>query len=184
MLHRSRFAAVLATLFFAPYLIVHAEEPAAPEVAAPQATSTDDAAVATPAADAPEPIVEAAPLTKMSKKAKRIEQADSFVAPTNWEFDGFVAGGRDQESKSMFYLNDLVYLNIGKDHGVSTGDRIHFFKKGEKVRDPQNGKLLGFEVRRTAIGQVTDRVDGKTCSVRILKGNEAVEIGDLVRKEE
>lgn len=115
-------------------------------------------------------------------KARRVEKADAFIAPPDWEFDGFVAGGQDQEVRSLYYLNDLVYLNVGTDHGFNSGDRISIYKRGNRVRDPQNGKFLGYEVRRAATSQVTDRIDNGNCSVRILQANEAVEVGDLVRR--
>jgi hypothetical protein len=147
-----------------------AEKPAAEETMAP--------APAAPSQPAPEP------MSKPKKVVGRVERADSFVAPKDWEFDGFVAGGKDQEVKSMFYLNDLVYLNVGTDSGFTTGDKVRFYKRGQKVRDPQTGRTLGYEVRMTASGRVSDRTAGNTCAVRILMANEAVEIGDLVRRDE
>jgi len=148
------------------------------EVAIP-ANSAEDAAK--PAEVAPP--AESAPKTN-KKVIRRLEKADAFIAPADWEFDGFVAGGQDGEIRSLYYLNDLVYLNVGSELGLSTGDRVSIFKRGERVRDPQTGKFLGFEVRRAATSQVTDRIDGKNCSVRILQANEAVEIGDLVRRDD
>jgi hypothetical protein len=118
------------------------------------------------------------------KKKNRAEIADAFIAPPDWEFDGFVAGGTDQDVRSLYYLNDLVYLNVGSDQGFNSGDRISIYKRGQRIRDPQNGKFLGYEVRRAATSQVTDRIDGSNCSVRILQANEAVEVGDLVRRAE
>jgi hypothetical protein len=132
--------------------------------------------------------VEAEPAPKPAAPTKgstrRLEKADAFIAPPDWEFDGFVAGGQDQEIRSLYYLNDLVYLNVGTVQGFNTGDRVSIYKRGERVRDPQNGKFLGYEVRRAATSQVTDKVDGNNCSVRILQANEAVEVGDLVRRDD
>ncbi len=115
-------------------------------------------------------------------RRQKIERADSFVATADWEFDGFVAGGQDQASKSLFYLTDLVYLNIGSDHGLQPGEKINIFKRGNRVRDPQTGRVLGYEVRRAALSEVTDKVDEKQCSARIIATFEGVEIGDLVRR--
>jgi hypothetical protein len=196
MSNRPLSAAFVATLFALTFSSVRADDAPAADAAAPAAT-TDNAAPEPTTADvapadaapvdaAPAPEAVRAPekSTTASKKGVRIERAESFVAPANWEFDGYVAGGTDQESKSMFYLNDLVYLNVGTQQGFNTGDRVKFYKRGQRVRDPQSGKMLGYEVRRTASGQVTDHSDGGTCAVRILKANEAVEIGDLVRKDD
>ena len=195
MSYRSLFAALMAALFTASFVPARADsDAAAPEVqAAPTTETAADAIEAVSpeppqAAAEPEPKVVSepeAPVKAVPKKAKgRLEKADSFLADADWEFDGFVAGGKDQEVRSMFYLNDLVYLNVGTEQGFTTGNRVLFYKRGQKVKDPQSGKLLGYEIRRTAVGQVTDHVAGRTCSVRILSANEAVEIGDLVRRND
>ncbi len=147
-----------------------AVEEAVPAVEEPEATPT------------PTPSVEPRKTKKFTKR--RVEHADAFVAPADWEFDGFVAGGQDQEVRSLYYLSDLVYLNIGSDQGFNTGDRVGIFKRGQRIRDPQTGRFLGYEVRRAALSEVTDRVDAQTCSVRIIQANEAVEVGDLVRRDE
>jgi hypothetical protein len=116
------------------------------------------------------------------KSSRRLEKADAFIAPPDWEFDGFVAGGQDQEVRSLYYLNDLVYVNIGNEQGFQVGDRVSIYKRGAKVRNPQTKRFMGYEVRRAATSQVTDRISGNYCSLRILQANEAVEVGDLVRR--
>lgn len=123
------------------------------------------------------------PTPKKPAKGQRVERADSFVAGTDWEFDGFVAGGQDEGVKSMFYQGDLIYLNIGSQQGLNIGDRVALYKRGNKVKDPQSGRLMGFEVRRAGYAVVTDRLDTTNCSVRMAKSFEAVEIGDLAKRE-
>ncbi len=115
---------------------------------------------------------------------KTVRPAEAFVVGPDWEFDGFVAGGQDQNIKSMFAVNDLVYLNVGVTHGFHGGERVGIYRRGDKIRDPQNNRLIGYEVRKIAISEVSDRIEESNCSVRILKSYEAVEVGDLVRREE
>jgi hypothetical protein len=112
----------------------------------------------------------------------RVSRADAFIAGPDWEFDGFVSGGQDSKVRSMFYLNDLLYLNIGSKQGIVSGDKLEIYKRGDKVNDPQTGHFLGYEVRRAAVVTVTDRVEDDTCAVRIVLTHEPVEIGDLVRR--
>src|SRR5262245_28139577 len=92
---------------------IWAEDGAAP---APTDTKTNskEAIANTPAKETPEGMtgeetaVEKAP-AKAAAPAKgrgRIDQADSFVATPDWEFDGFIAGGKGQSYRSIFYLND------------------------------------------------------------------------------
>lgn len=119
---------------------------------------------------------------KASKKTKR--QAEAFVVGPDWEFDGFIAGGQDQNIKSMFSTNDLIYLNVGSGQGFESGDRIGVYRRGERIRDPQNNRVIGFEVRKIAVSEVSDRIEDENCSARILSANEPVEIGDIVRREE
>ena len=110
--------------------------------------------------------------------------AEAFVAGSDWEFDGFVAGGQDARIKTMFILGDLIYLNIGHEQGIEPGNRISVYRRGDQVRDPQTGKLIGYEVRRGAIAKVTDKVEGEFSVARIIKTYEGIEIGDLVRKND
>lgn len=165
----------LSILAMSAAVVVHADDQAIPE------TPAAETPVAAEPQATPTPVEQG---TKAAAKKRHMEHADAFIAPPDWEFDGFVAGGQDQEVKGLFYLNDLVYLNVGTDQGFSVGDRISIYKRGQRVRDPQTGRFLGYEVRRAATTQVTDHIDAKNCSVRILQANEAVEVGDLVRRED
>lgn len=115
------------------------------------------------------------------KKVKPHTRAEAFVAGPDWEFDGFVSGGQDSQIKSMYIINDLIYLNIGRNQGVEPGTILSIYRRGSKVRDAQNRKFLGYEVRRAAIGEVTDKVEDKVCAARIIQTYEGVEVGDLVR---
>src|SRR5581483_8187451 len=109
---RSSFVFLFFVVALSGTLLLRAEDQAAPA-----AQSSEESAAAVP-----EPSATPAPAdqsTKASAKKKRIEHADAFIAPPDWEFDGFVAGGQDQEVRSMFYLNDLEYINVGTDQGFS-----------------------------------------------------------------
>ena len=125
----------------------------------------------------------ALPVVKKSGK-KILSGNDGFIAGPDWEFDGFVAGGQGQEVRSMYVTNDLLYLNVGFAQGIQPGDRVGIYKRGERIRDPQSGRFIGYEVRRIGVSEITDKVDDETCSARIIRTNDGIEIGDLVRREQ
>lgn len=165
--------------------VTPAAEETTPEATTPTEPGQDAAVPSEPTSDMTPADQPPAPKPAAKRSgSRRVEKADAFIAPPDWEFDGFVSGGQDQEVRSLYYLNDLIYLNVGTQHGFNTGDRVSVYKRGERVRDPQTGRFLGYEVRRAAASQVTDKVGENTCSVRILQANEAVEIGDLVRRDD
>lgn len=152
-------------------------------------SAMDDSPIPTTAESTPESISSEPeeapkPVVKKVVTKQKAETANSFVAGADWEFDGFVAGGQDEAVKSMFYQGDTIYLNIGSQQGLNSGERVLLYRRGNKVKDPRSGRFMGFEVRLAGIAQVTDRIDGNTCSVRIIKSNEAVEIGDLAKRSE
>lgn len=118
------------------------------------------------------------------KKKKRIFSGEeAFIAGPDWEFDGFVVGGKDQEVKSMYIVNDLVYLNIGAAQGLKPGDRLGIYKRGERIRDPQSGRFLGYQVKRVATVEITNKIEDETCSVHVISANTGIEIGDLARRD-
>jgi hypothetical protein len=148
-------------------------------------TSTNaETSITTPAdATPPSPSGELKPVSNAKGKRKILTGVDGFIAGPEWEFDGFVAGGQDQEIKSMYVVNDLLYLNVGFAQGIQAGDRLGIYKRGGRIRDPQTGMFLGYEVRRVAVAEVTDKIDDETCSARVVRSNDTIEVGDLVRRE-
>lgn len=147
-------------------------------------TVTDEVVDAAPAEAmpaAPAAEEQPAPVKKSSKKI--LSGSDGFIAGPDWEFDGFVAGGQGQEIRSMFVANDLLYLNVGKAQEIQPGDRVGIYKRGSRIKDPQTGRFIGYEVRRIAISEVTDKLDEETCSARVIRTNDGIEIGDLVRRD-
>ncbi len=148
--------------------------------------ATQDKADVAPVDETPQDEVPAAAAdtTAPKKSGKKIlSGSDGFIAGPDWEFDGFVAGGQGQEVRSMFVANDLLYLNVGKAQEIKSGDRVGIYKRGARIRDPQSGRFIGYEVRRIATSEITDKLDEETCSARVIKTNDGIEIGDLVRRD-
>lgn len=162
--------------------------PAATATAAPEAEAVEAEKAAEAIQMPGEGTGAAAPVKQESAHAKPAknasDRADSFVAGPDWEFDGFVSGAQSQEVRSMFYINDLIYLNIGSAQGLAQGDRVGIYKRGSKIHDPQTGKFIGYEVRRAGVAKVTDKINDDTCAVRVVRTYEDIEIGDLVRRGE
>jgi len=146
-------------------------------------TAATSAADDTVPSEAMQPAKSASHLSAATGEAvDQSNRADAFIAGPDWEFDGFVSGGQDSKVRSMFYLNDLLYLNIGSKQGIASGEKLEVYKRGDKIYDPQTGRFIGYEVRRAAVVRATDHVEDDTSAVRIIRTHEPVEIGDLVRR--
>lgn len=119
--------------------------------------------------------------SRRKRNKKILSGNESFIAGPDWEFDGFVVGGQGQEVRSMFVVNDLIYLNVGYSQGFEPGDRIGVFQRGSRIRDPQSGRFLGFEVQQIGTAEITNKIEDETCSVRVVNSNTGIEVGDFLQ---
>lgn len=174
--------ALAAGVFLLPLSAALRGGPSAPaEEPMNGSNGAEEATEVAPEVDPSSTISEPVEVKKSGKKI--MSGSDGFIAGPDWEFDGFVAGGQGQEIRSLFITNDLLYLNVGKAQEIQPGDRVGIYKRGSRIKDPQTGRFIGYEVRRIAISEITDKVDDETCSARVIRTNDGIEIGDLVRRD-
>ncbi|HBU69074.1 MAG TPA: hypothetical protein DEE98_01680 [Elusimicrobia bacterium] len=105
-------------------------------------------------------------------------EAESFVAPVDWDADGHVTG--EKEKKLLISTGDTVYLNLGSDK-VTAGTKCMVYRRLGRVRDQRNGDVLGVEIRRIAKIEVTDNIGETACTAKIVTMYDTVEIGDIVK---
>ncbi len=74
---------------------------------------------------------------------------------------------------------DKVWLNAGKDEGISEGDSYSVYRKGEEIVDPDTGTVLGAEEERIGSLKVT-KVKSKYAIAEIVEGSD-FQTGDIVK---
>lgn len=74
---------------------------------------------------------------------------------------------------------DQVYINRGFEDGVQAGDRFEVYRRGEELRDPQTGELLGYSDRRVGAVRVGFVKSAHLSVADVVRGE--VETGDEVR---
>jgi TolB-like protein len=71
---------------------------------------------------------------------------------------------------------DQIYMDIGADLGVRKGTKFTIYRKGEEIKHPSTGEVLGYNV--TPLGEaVTINVQDKMSIAKIVKSG-AIQIGD------
>lgn len=74
-----------------------------------------------------------------------------------------------------------VFVNAGSNMNLQAGARFAVYSKGDELRDPATGKVLGS--RDTHIGELILRDVQERFSVGTYRGNQTVKRGDLLRQE-
>jgi curli biogenesis system outer membrane secretion channel CsgG len=102
--------------------------------------------------------------------ASQIEQNIPKIPPRTFVIDGVVADSNE---------SGRLVLNVGAQHGVKIGDRLHVHRAGKEIRDPVSGKVLLRE--DVLLGEALVTTVNDISSIAAYKGTEAVKVGDLVR---
>lgn len=129
----------------------------------------------TAAAPASEQPAAAAP--KQASVDKIFFSAEGFIAPRDWQTDGMIVG--DKDKKMMLSEGDTVYVNLGS-RLVKPGVQCNIYRKLGKVKDPDTGDVLGYEVRLVGRLTVTEGVGSDTATARVTNSREPIEVGDMV----
>lgn len=161
-----------------PSVAAAADEPA------PAAPADDDTAAPYEAAEvaaAPREAVVPAPVPAPASSRSAQPQrygADGFVVPLDWSGDGYVVG--DKDKKLMISDGDTVFVSIGSGL-VERGSRCTIYRRLKKVRNPDDGTLLGVEVRVLGTLEITHADSPKASTARITNSREPIALGDIVR---
>ena len=108
---------------------------------------------------------------------------NAALVGTGWKYDAMIVAAKDQEEKTMFSSNDVVYLNEGTEGGLTPGVRCVIYRPGDEEKDPETGKSMGSEVKRVGTLEITEDASQHHASGLILNSTEPIDVGDLVKKE-
>lgn len=85
------------------------------------------------------------------------------------------------EGKIIMQQGDEVFINAGSLVGLSPGDRLVVFRKGQELIDPDTGLSLGSTEERVGVVEIVqDLSNGKASKARIVEGS-SFQKGDVVR---
>lgn len=102
----------------------------------------------------------------------------NFVVPKKWQFDGLLTG--EKEKKILISAGDTVYLNIGSKKGLEPKMYYFVYRKGGKAYYPETGKLLGRNVMRIGLIEITETKENSSIA-RVITSSEAIEVGDGIK---
>jgi len=86
------------------------------------------------------------------------------------------------QAKVVTEKNGTVFINVGSEHGVASGDVFMIYQKGEDLIDPDTGLSLGSMDQKIGEIKVTNPTigNGKASQCSIVSGS-GFNKGDLVR---
>jgi hypothetical protein len=76
---------------------------------------------------------------------------------------------------------DQLYINRGFEDDIHIGDRFEIYRRGEQLRDPETGELLGYSDRRVGLIRISFVKSAHLSVAVAVEGEEDIEVGDEVR---
>jgi hypothetical protein len=83
------------------------------------------------------------------------------------------------EGKIIKVAGGKVYINLGKDSGVVPGQVFQVMRKGEEMKDPDTGEVLGSEDTKIGLVKIIEIKD-KFCIAEILEGADKLAQNDII----
>lgn len=107
------------------------------------------------------------------------------IVPENWKADGVIiykiSAGTDDESGGLIAPGDLVKIRVRKPASFRPGGMISSYMKGIVAYDEKTHKQLGLELQKTGVLEVLS-VNKNMVKARVLKSNNSVEIGQVIKR--
>jgi len=86
------------------------------------------------------------------------------------------------EAQVLRVVKKDVYINLGSSDGVEKGKRFRVYAKGEKLKDPKTGLILGYTDKEVGIVEVTVIKGEHLAKARIVTGEGRIEELNEVRE--
>ncbi len=106
-------------------------------------------------------------------------ERDVFIAPLDFEFDGYIAGTK--ENKFMTAYGDVVFIDLGKNQQVKPKTRFIIYREGEEVIHPITGEVLGIIIEKIGVLEVTSDIQEDSSTAVIRDSRKPIEIGDPIK---
>ena len=106
-------------------------------------------------------------------------ERDIFIAPPDFEFDGYIAGAK--EKKFMTAYGDIIFIDLGKNQQVKPKTRFTIYREGEEVIHPITGEVLGIMVEKIGVLEVTSDIEEDSSTAVIISSRKPVEIADSIK---
>ncbi|MFQ5866687.1 MAG: LysM peptidoglycan-binding domain-containing protein [bacterium] len=106
-------------------------------------------------------------------------ERDIFIAPPDFEFDGYIAGVK--EKKFMTAYGDIIFIDLGKNQQVKPKTRFTIYREGEEVIHPITGEVLGIMVEKIGVLEVTSDIEEDSSTAVIISSRKPVEIADSIK---
>ena len=91
-----------------------------------------------------------------------------------------IIGAQDEADKYNYAQNDFLYINMGRNRGVSAGDTFSVIRPRGQVKSKWSNKSgLGFYVQEVGAVEVVD-VKAEVSVVRVKSSCQSIYLGDLV----
>jgi len=100
--------------------------------------------------------------------------------PSGSQLSGYIVAGR--EDRETFGQGDVVYLDLGTNQGIQTGNTFVAYQSGEKIKDKKASR--SYTLPDTTIGRLLVLYPKKDSSIAIILDSvEEMKIGETIKTE-
>ncbi|GBD39911.1 hypothetical protein HRbin37_02197 [bacterium HR37] len=107
---------------------------------------------------------------------------EGFISPDEWEHMGTIISS--EPPKILLGEGDTVYVNIGYEDGVGTGDRFTVFRTSKAVLHPLSGRRVGYKVAILGEIEIVEVKGKHLSSARIISAFREITRGARIRPSE
>lgn len=86
------------------------------------------------------------------------------------------------EAQVLRVIKDDVYINLGEWDGVKVGDKFWVYNKGEALKDPKTGLVLGYTDKKVGNIQIVEIKGERVSKAKIIEGKGKIEELDNIKQ--
>lgn len=112
------------------------------------------------------------------KIAEELREYGNFIAPSEFEFNGTIAGFKKE--KVMHSQGDYLFIDLGREQGITENQRLYVYRMSRYVAHPYTGEILGSVVERIGEIRVAGDIEENSATARIIYSDRSIEEGDML----